>query len=197
MDVAIPFEHYVIGQKIEVTWVAAGLRKITLEVRQWTQKRDGDVIGILALRLREWLASEPGVYLGGRSPNIPADIGDVNRDIFDVDTTDDIQYSLPDVYPSTPVNNGDLPQTAKIGIGVGVGLGSLLLITLSVLLTRFVLKRRGRDSKADFASGPNEEIVHDVGKPPLYSSPFIVHSVNGHNNAAELATQPTSVEAGN
>lgn len=45
-------EHYVIGQKIQVTWVAAGLRKFTLEVRQWTQKRDGDVIGILA---REYL----------------------------------------------------------------------------------------------------------------------------------------------
>lgn len=104
---------------------------------------------------------------------------------------------FPTSDPSIPVNNGDLPQIAKIGIGVGVGLGSLLLITLSVLLTRFVLKRRGRDSKADFASGPNEEMVDDVGKPPLYSSPFVVHSVNGHSNVAELATQPTSAEAGN
>lgn len=59
------------------------------------------------------------------------------------------------------------------------------------------MKRRDRDTKVDFASIPNEEMVHDVSKlPPSYLSPLIVHSVNDHSNAAELPTQPTSVEAG-
>lgn len=84
------------------------------------------------------------------------------------------------------VNNGDLFYIVKIGIGVGVGFGFLLLIILFVFLIRFVLKWWGRDSKVDFVSGLNEEMVYDVGKLLFYLSFFVVYSVNGYSNVVEL-----------
>ncbi|KAK0744317.1 hypothetical protein B0T21DRAFT_407431 [Apiosordaria backusii] len=81
-------------------------------------------------------------------------------------TPSETQTAGPTSQLSASGNSGDLTQTAKIGIGVGVGLGSVVLIALTVLVTRFLMIRRNKtmDTNPCVANG---DIVDQTKTAPV------------------------------